>query len=104
IPTYAILLRKSMRYRYVTLATVFSILIVSLGMVASGKLQFILFETDDAETVNVTITMPIGTPVAQTEAVVRRYERVCMDIPEVQSTFAIAGAVGDLEGAGGDQS
>ena len=104
IPTYAIVLRKSMCYRYVTLAAVFSVLIVSLGMVASGKLQFILFETDDAETVNVTITMPIGTPVAQTEAIVRRYERVCMAIPEVQSTFAIAGAVGDLEGAGGDQS
>lgn len=102
IPAYAKLLRLAMRYRYVTLATVSSILIVSMGMVISGRLQFILFETDDAETVNVTITMPIGTPVTQTEAVVKRFEEVCMAIPEVQSTFAIAGAVGDLEGAGGD--
>lgn len=102
IPAYAKLLRVAMRYRYVTLATVSSILIVSMGMVISGRLQFILFETDDAETVNVTITMPIGTPVSQTEAIVKRFEEVCMAIPEVQSTFAIAGAVGDLEGAGGD--
>ena len=102
IPAYARLLHVSMHYRYVTLAAITAVLIVSVGMVASGRLQFILFETDDAETINVTITMPIGTPVAKTEEVVRRYEQVCMAIPEVQSTFAIAGAVGDLEGAGGD--
>ena len=102
IPAYAKLLRLAMRYRYVSLACVTSVLIVSMGMVASGRLQFILFETDDAETINITITMPIGTPVTQTEEIVRRYEQVCMAIPEVQSTFAIAGAVGDLEGAGGD--
>ena len=102
IPAYAKLLRVAMRYRYVTLATVSSVLIVSMGMVISGRLQFILFETDDAETVNITITMPIGTPVSQTEEVVKRFEEVCMAIPEVQSTFALAGAVGDLEGAGGD--
>lgn len=102
IPAYARFLKRSMQYRYVTLASVIAILIVSLGMVISGRLQFILFETDDAETVNITITMPIGTPVTQTEKVVRRFEKICMTIPEVQSTFAIAGAVGDLEGGGGD--
>jgi hydrophobic/amphiphilic exporter-1 (mainly G- bacteria), HAE1 family len=102
IPAYGWVLERSMRARYVTLAAVISVLIVSVGMVASGRLQFILFETDDAETVNVTIDMPIGTPVAQTEAVVRRFEQVCLGLPEVKSTFAIAGARGDLEGAGGD--
>jgi hydrophobic/amphiphilic exporter-1 (mainly G- bacteria), HAE1 family len=104
IPTYAKLLRVSLHYRYVTIASVIAVLIVSIGMVASGRLQFILFETDDAETVNVTITMPIGTPVSKTEDIVRHFERICMEIPEVQSTFAMAGAVSDLEGAGGDAS
>jgi len=101
IPAYARLLRKAIDHRYITLAAVTSVLIVSVGMIASGRLQFILFETDDAETVNVTITMPIGTPVSQTQEIVNRFEEVCMAIPEVQSTFAIAGAIGDLEGAGG---
>ncbi len=102
IPAYARLLRVAMRYRYVSLAAVVSVLIVSLGMVISGRLQFILFETDDAETVNITIQLPIGTPVTQTEEIVRRFEQVCMAIPEVQSTFAIAGGMSDLEGGGGD--
>lgn len=104
LPAYERLLRASVSFRYVTLATVSAILIISLGLVASGRLQFILFETDDAETVNITITMPIGTPLEQTAEVVRRYERVCLDIPEIDSTFAMAGAVSDLEGAGGDSS
>ncbi len=101
IPAYARLLGKAIDYRYITLTAVTSVLIVSVGMIVSGRLQFILFETDDAETVNVTITMPIGTPISQTQAIVNRFEEVCMAIPEVQSTFAIAGAIGDLEGGGG---
>lgn len=104
LPGYERLLRASVSYRYVTLACVTAILVVSLGMVASGRLQFILFETDDAETVNITITMPIGTPLDTTASVVERYEQVCLDIPEIRSTFAMAGAVSDLEGAGGDSS
>ncbi len=102
IPVYAKILKVVLRHRYISLATVMSVLIVSLGMVISGRLQFILFETDDAETVNVTIQLPIGTPISQTEEIVRRFERVCMAIPEVQSTFSIVGAVSDLEGGGGD--
>lgn len=104
LPSYERLLRAAVSFRYVTLAAVSAILIVSLGMVASGRLQFILFETDDAETVNITITMPIGTPLEKTRSIVEEYERVCLEIPEIQSTFAMAGAVTDLEGAGGDSS
>jgi HAE1 family hydrophobic/amphiphilic exporter-1 len=104
LPAYEKLLRASVSYRYITLATMFTILTISIGMVASGRLQFILFETDDAETVNITITMPIGTPLEKTAAVVEQYERICLQIPEIQSTFAMAGAVSDLEGAGGDTS
>lgn len=104
LPAYGHLLRASVRYRYVTVAAVMAVLIVSLGMVASGRLEFILFETDDAETVNITVTMPVGTPVSQTEAIVERYEKVCLSIPEITSTFAMAGAVSDIEGQGGDSS
>ncbi len=104
LPAYACLLGVCVRYRYITAAAVMAVLIVSLGLVASGRLQFILFETDDAETVGVSVTMPVGTPVSQTEAVVERFEKVCLGIPEITSTFAMAGAVSDLEGQGGDAS
>lgn len=104
IPVYAKLLKLSIRFRYITFTAVIGLFIVSVGLVASGRLPFIFFEDDDAETVNITISMPIGTPVSRTDEIVRRFEEACMAQPEVQTTFAQAGAIGDLEGAGGDSS
>ena len=98
IPAYGRFIDLSMRFRYITLACVVAALVVSVGMVASGRLEFVFFEEDDAETVNIDITMPIGTPVERTDEVVRRFERVAMDQPQVQSTFAQAGAQSDLQG------
>ena len=104
IPAYARLLATSMKYRYISLSIVVAVFVMSFGMVASGRLSFIFFEDDDAETVNIAITMPIGTPVTRTDEVVRKFEAACMEQPEIQTTFAMAGAISDLEGAGGDSS
>ncbi len=104
IPAYARLLSLAMRYRYISLSIVIATLIFSIGLVASDRVSRIFFEDDDAETVNITITMPIGTPVTRTDEIVRRFEAVCMEQPEIQTTFAQAGAIGDLDGAGGDAS
>ncbi|MCA9303286.1 MAG: efflux RND transporter permease subunit [Phycisphaerales bacterium] len=101
IPAYARVLDLSMRFRYVAMALVTGLFIVSVGMVISGKLEFIFFETDDAETVNISIVMPIGTPTERTDDVVRRFELAAMEQPEVDSTFAMSGAVSDLMGEGG---
>jgi len=104
IPAYAKLLSLAMRYRYISLSIVIAVFIFSIGLVASDRVSRIFFEDDDAETVNITISMPIGTPVTRTDEIVRRFEAVCMEQPEIQTTFAQAGAIGDLDGAGGDSS
>jgi multidrug efflux pump subunit AcrB len=104
IPSYARVLSIVMRFRYISLAVVFAAFLVSIGLVVSGRLPFIFFEDDDAETVNITISMPIGTPVTRTDEIVRKFETVCKVQPEVQTTFAQAGAIGDLDGSGGDAS
>ncbi|MBL4591174.1 MAG: efflux RND transporter permease subunit, partial [Phycisphaerales bacterium] len=104
IPAYGRLLAVSMRMRYVTIASMVGLFIVSIGMIAGGRLDFILFETDDAETVNISIVMPMGTPTELTNDIVRKYEAAAIEQPEVDSTFAMAGAVSDLMGGGGDAS
>ncbi|MBL4810249.1 MAG: efflux RND transporter permease subunit [Phycisphaerales bacterium] len=104
IPAYANLLSLSMRFRYISLSIVIAAFIFSIGLVASDRVPRIFFEDDDAETVNITIAMPIGTPVTRTDEIVRRFEAICMEQPEIQTTFAQAGAIGDLDGAGGDSS
>jgi len=104
LPLYARFIDVSMRYRYITIACALAVLTASAGMVVSGRLEFVFFEDDDAETININVTMPIGTPVERTDEVVRRFEKVCMAQPEVQSTFAQAGALSDLEGRMGTTS
>lgn len=100
IPGYARVLVWSIRHRYVTLAATIAILVVSAGMFAGGRLEFIFFEEDDAETVNITVVMPIGTALARTDEIIARIERIALAQPEIASIFAQSGAVGDLEGAG----
>lgn len=101
-PAYMSVLRPAIRFRYITTAIAVSGVLVCLGLVARGTPEFIFFETDDAETVNASLTMPVGTPADRTDDMVRRIEAVALAQPEVKSAFAISGAVGDLNGEGGD--
>ncbi len=104
IPGYLRVLSVSMRYRYVSMALATGIFVVSVGMVLGGRLEFIFFETDDTETVEISITMPIGTPAERTDDVVRLFEKASMVQPEVSSTFAMSGAMDDWMGEGGGAS
>jgi len=98
IPAYVRALRRLIARRYTTLIVAISLVIVSVGMVAGGRLEFIFFETTDSETVNISLRMPVGTPADRTDDVVRRLEAAALAQPEVTSAFAIVGAQGDLEG------
>lgn len=100
IPNYGRLLVWSIHHRYVTVAAAVAVLVVSAGMFAGGRLEFIFFEEDDAETINISVTMPIGTSLARTDEVVSRIEAIALAQPEIASIFAQAGAIGDLEGEG----
>lgn len=102
IPGYLRVLRLAVHYRYISVAIAVGTMIVSLGLVAGGKVGFTLFQTDDAETVNITVAMPVGTPAARTNDVVARIERASMHQAEVKSVFAVSGANFSMDGAGGD--
>ncbi|MCL4743394.1 MAG: efflux RND transporter permease subunit [Phycisphaerales bacterium] len=102
VPGYLRALRLALRRRYVTLCIAVATLVASIGFVAGGRLEFIFFETEDAETINVQLRMPIGTPAAETDRVLTRIERAALQQPEVRDAFAIVGAMGDISGEGGD--
>lgn len=104
IPHYTRMLGRCIRYRYLTLAIAISVVIISAAMVAGGRLEFIFFEAEDAESINVTLRMPIGTPVGETDEIVRKIERASLAQPEVASVYASVGAIGDVNGEGGDLS
>ncbi len=98
IPAYVHFLGRAMRARYLTLSVFIAVFIISIGMVAGGRLQFIFVENQDAEIINGTLRMAVGTPVEKTDEVVRLLEDAAREQPEVRVIWAIAGVQGDPNG------
>ena len=98
VPFYVKSLKFLTRHRYGTVAGALAAVVISFGMVAGGRLEFIFFETSDAETINGNLRMPVGTPVEKTDAVMRRLEQAALAQPEVTSVYGVVGQQGDLEG------
>lgn len=65
---------KAIDYRYLTLGTVIMLLILSLAMMAGGKLKFVGFPSTDGDVVEARLLLPQGTPLAQTEQLVERIQ------------------------------
>ncbi|MCK4340743.1 MAG: efflux RND transporter permease subunit [Phycisphaerae bacterium] len=91
---YERFLRKATRYRYVTLASAVAALLISLGLVRGGHVEFVFMTKMDSETVLVNLEMPVGTPADQTENTLRVIENAILDrerFPEVNSSYALVG-------------
>ena len=61
---YAPLLRACLSQRHVTIAVGLSILILTLGLVASGRMGFIFMPRIEADESQVTVTLPPGSPMS----------------------------------------
>lgn len=96
---YAGLMRWTLEHRYLTASIAIATLLVSMGMVAGGRLSFTFLPKNDSETVVCDLRLPIGSPMERTEAVVRRFEEVAMAMPEVRTVSVIVGQSADLETA-----
>jgi HAE1 family hydrophobic/amphiphilic exporter-1 len=98
IPTYIRSLEWCVRRRYLTITAAVSMVVVSVGLVAGGRVPFVFIPSSDAETVNVMLRMPVGTPIERTSPVAERIERAAMAQPEVSAAWTIIGSSGSLDG------
>lgn len=64
----------AVRWRYFTLCCGVAILTLTIGFVLGGYIKFIFFDTVEADNMLATLTMPQGTPIEQTEEIVKRLE------------------------------
>jgi multidrug efflux pump subunit AcrB len=97
IPAYARLLESCIRRRYVALCVAIACLIVSVGMLAGGRLGFTFLPNDDSETLVVNVRMPLGTPIESTSDIVARIEAAARAQVEVQSVSAVVGSRTNLD-------
>ncbi len=71
---YARLVDFCVRWRYATVAVGIAVLLLTMGVWASGKIKFTFFPKVEGDVIQCMITMPVGTPLERTRAVVSRIE------------------------------
>jgi len=76
---YARLVDLCVRWRYATVAIGISVLLLSLGVWQGGWIKFTFFPKVESDVLVSTLTMPAGTPVSQTVAVVNRLEQTVQE-------------------------
>jgi multidrug efflux pump subunit AcrB len=77
---YLPLLRRALSVRLVVAAAALAILMIMLGLVLGGHINFFLFPKTDADTILARVTMPQGTPLAQTLQVTDRLETMAQKL------------------------
>jgi len=67
---YRDFLLRSIRWRYVSMASGVGALILAMGLVASNRVAFNFFDAVESDVIVATLALPEGTPVARTEQAV----------------------------------
>ncbi len=101
VPAYRRLLRKLLGIRYITLATAFGMLVISIGLIGGGRVGYTFLPSDDAESVAVNITMPPGTGMEHTTNVTEVVERVAGGQEEIKSMLSLVGITTSMESGAG---
>jgi len=68
------------RWRYLTLSIGIGLFLIVLGYVQSGRIRFNFFPMIEADNVVAELQMPLGTPLAVTEANIQRFERAAQEL------------------------
>jgi multidrug efflux pump subunit AcrB len=77
---YRTLLERALKARYLTLSVGLASLIVTMGLVVGGWVNFTFLPDVEADNVIAFVTMPEGTPVEVTERAVRRLEEAARQL------------------------
>ena len=101
VPVYRRLLRRLLAMRYLTVTTAFAVLVISLGLVAGGRVGYTFLPSDDAESVAVNINMPPGTGLDHTRRVTEVVESVSASQDEIKSMLSLVGVSTSMESGAG---
>ncbi|XDZ64610.1 efflux RND transporter permease subunit [Alphaproteobacteria bacterium LSUCC0684] len=86
------LVSLSVRWRYSTLALAFGLLILSIGMMAGGRVNFVFFTSPEADVAFGNIVMAPGSSRSQTEVMLREVERA-LEVAEKKVTGGEGGLI-----------
>ena len=72
--------RAVVRWRQITLSASIAVLLVFVGLIGGGVIDFVFFPKIESDQSNVTVVMPYGTPRERTRQVTRRLERAARQV------------------------
>ncbi len=107
---YRPVVRAVVRWRYLTVAAAIASLLLTLGLIVGGRVEFTFMPKIEGDLVLATLELPYGAPVAETQKLVDRLTRSAQEILEESGgqrevslgIFAQVGQNGSL--AGGDRA
>jgi multidrug efflux pump subunit AcrB len=97
---FGVALVRLLNARWAVMATGVALLIVTVTYINTGRLRLVFFMSPDADFSEATVVLPYGSPVARTEAIVRRLEEAARAVEAEDGGSWIQGIFSDL-GAGG---
>lgn len=77
---YKPLLEKALEWRYLTLTTSITVMMLTMGLVAGGWIKFVFFPPVEGDNVAAVLTMPLGTPASVTDQAVGRVESAALKL------------------------
>ena len=96
--SYCWLVGKILRKKTLTILLVMLLLIISVGMIP--VLGWIFMPAQAGDNVNISITLPVGTPLHETEAVLRQLEQIAINEIQGYERLIISAGGGGLFGGG----
>lgn len=91
IPTFGKFITITLNHRYIVVSIALGTWMISMGMIASNKVEFIFFPKGDSEIFVVDLQMPVGTSFERTDSMIRRIEESVNKQLEVASVEALVG-------------
>ncbi|MEE2754289.1 MAG: efflux RND transporter permease subunit, partial [Candidatus Latescibacterota bacterium] len=98
---YPSVIRWALVHRFVVLILAFAVLLAT-GGVAQFLGSELIPEMSQGEFV-VSVEMPVGTPLIETESMIRDLEDVAEQMPEVRTVYSIIGSAGSSGGSSGEE-
>ena len=77
---YNKILSSSLKWRYAVVSFGFFLLFITIGMWHAGIVKFIFFPKVEGDSLKCSLTMPTGTPVYQTEKIVKNLEKAGLEV------------------------
>ncbi len=82
---YQPFIRNVLAHKYLTLTSSVGLLILTMGVIAGGVIQFTFLPKIESDRISATFEFPYGSPLEQSEALVERFNSIAKDLVEEYS-------------------